>query len=114
VKIKRGKTLEWKKYLDKHQTGYDRTVVMLAETIAELIEKKRNNFCRFEFSMLSSLIEAIHLCGIRTDNPDLADAMISESFDLLTAYWETGWILSEFSFKDKNLYHSSRILWTLK
>lgn len=114
MKIKKNKSSEWKEYTEKHQTGYDRTVITLTETIADLIEKSRKNFCRFEISMIDSLIEAIRICGIRTEDPDLAEAMISESFDLLANYWETGWILSEFSFKDRNLYHYSRILWTLK
>ncbi|HRY62316.1 MAG TPA: hypothetical protein P5056_00920 [Candidatus Paceibacterota bacterium] len=114
MKIKEGQLSKWNNYVAEHQTGYDRTIIMFTETIANLIELNRDRFWSFNISLISAIREAVVLCGIKTDDPELADAMVNEAFGLLFNYWESGWIMEEYSFRDKTLYHEFRITWTLR
>lgn len=110
LRLQRGKQEQWKKYLEAHVTGYDKTIIMLAETIAESMEEKRYKFEKFEENLAESLIVAIKLCGIKTKDHKIANDMISQSLGILQEFWVIGWVLSEFSLYNGVLYHGYRII----
>ncbi|HBM45531.1 MAG: hypothetical protein UT05_C0010G0038 [Parcubacteria group bacterium GW2011_GWF2_38_76] len=104
MKIGIKNSLRWKKYKEGHETGYDRTVIILAEKIVQLIDQE-NTSLKFSERLSWSLKEATKKCGIRTENKHLTDSMIKQAFYILSEYTNLGWALDKFYFKDKTLYH---------